>query len=230
MGKRILLVEDESSLSEVISDNLESEGYSVTVAANGKDALKIFKGGRFDLVLLDVMLPELDGFRVCESIRLTDRETPILILSAKGEGADRVQGLKLGADDYLSKPFNLEELLLRVEKLMARAGEKKVYSTTDVFSFGGNKAWFGQFRAQNFKGQEISLTKKEAGLLKLLTDHPGEVVSREMILETVWGYDVYPSTRTIDNFILSFRKIFEKDPKNPLHFLSVRGVGYRFEK
>jgi two-component system, OmpR family, alkaline phosphatase synthesis response regulator PhoP len=228
MAKRILLVEDEKHLSETIKLNLELEDYAVSVAEDGRKALEIFKEQHFDLVVLDIMIPQLDGIAVCETIRLTNKETPILFLSAKSAAEDRVLGLKKGGDDYLTKPFNLEELLIRVQKLIDRGDGNTVASTSgDLFIFGNNKINFQSYEATGVDGDFI-LTKKEALLLKLLIDNSNEVVSREKILKVVWGYTVYPSTRTIDNFILSFRKYFEKDPHNPAHFKSIRGVGYKF--
>ncbi|MCB0640723.1 MAG: response regulator transcription factor, partial [Phaeodactylibacter sp.] len=181
---------------------------------------------RPDLILLDVMLPEIDGFQICEQIRLTNQDVPIIMLTAKDGAIDRVQGLKRGADDYLTKPFNLEELLLRVQNLIKRTS-KAPSNMPEVYHFGNNKINFATYEAQGNPGT-FQLTKKEAMLLKLLIDRKDEVVSRQQILQSVWGYDVYPSTRTIDNFILSFRKYYEEDPKNPTYFLSIRGVGYKF--
>lgn len=229
MKYRILLVEDEQALAETIKLNLELEGYAVQIARDGKSALKHFKGERFNLIILDVMLPEMDGFTVCESIRLENPEIPILFLTAKNSSTDRIQGLKIGADDYLTKPFNLEELLLRVQNLLKRS-VKSNGSDSNLVSFriGDDTVNFSRLEVERSNGENIRLTKKEAMLLKLLIDRRNEVVSREHILETVWGYDIYPSTRTIDNFIVSFRKYFEKDPSNPRYFQSVRGVGYKF--
>ena len=225
----ILLVEDEENLQEALKLNLELEGYEVTCVGDGATALKKVKEAYFDLVLLDVMLPELDGFDVSEHIRLNNIETPILMLSARSGSADRVTGLKKGADDYLTKPFNLEELLLRVEKLIDKNKKLSDRSTVnDVLTLGGNTIDFKSQKATNFQGQEIQLSKKEIMLLRLMMEYKNEVVSREKILQAVWGYQVFPTTRTIDNFILNFRKYFEKDPKNPVHFLSIRSVGYRF--
>ena len=223
---RILLVEDEENIKDVVKLNLEMEGYEVVTSDNGKDAIKYFKEQHFDLLLLDVMLPEIDGFQICEQVRLTNMEVPILLLTAKDTAPDRIMGLKKGADDYLTKPFVLEELLLRVGKLIKRTS-KSSENTLETYEFGKNKVNFMTFEAQGNKG-EFMLTKKEAMLLKLLIDRKNEVVSRQQILQSVWGYDVYPSTRTIDNFILSFRKYFEQEPKSPQHFLSIRGVGYKF--
>lgn len=225
----ILLVEDEENLQEALKLNLELEGYEVTCVGDGATALKKVKEAYFDLVLLDVMLPELDGFDVSEHIRLNNIETPILMLSARSGSADRVTGLKKGADDYLTKPFNLEELLLRVEKLIDKNKKLSDRSTVnELLTFGGNAIDFKSQKATNFQGQEIQLSKKEIMLLRLMMEYKNEVVSREKILQAVWGYQVFPTTRTIDNFILNFRKYFEKDPKNPVHFLSIRSVGYRF--
>ena len=226
MSKRILLVEDETNIRNLVKMNLELEGYEVIATGEGKQAVKFFQGQHFDLLILDVMLPEVSGFQICEQVRLTNMEVPIIFLTAKDTAADRIAGLKKGADDYLTKPFNLEELLLRVQKLIQRT-EKNPEESREEFEFGNNKVNFRTFEASR-QGEDFVLTKKEAMLLKLLTDRQNEVVSRQQILQSVWGYDVYPSTRTIDNFILSFRKYFEKDPKNPQFFLSIRGVGYKF--
>jgi two-component system alkaline phosphatase synthesis response regulator PhoP len=225
----ILLVEDEENLQEALKLNLELEGYEVSCVGDGSAALKKIKEEYFDLILLDVMLPEIDGFDVSETIRLQNIDTPILMLSARSTSADRVTGLKKGADDYLTKPFNLEELLLRVEKLIEK--NKKLSdrsNVNEVIHFGGNTINFKSQKAVNLHGEEVELSKKEIMLLKLMIEYKNEVVSREKILQVVWGYQVFPTTRTIDNFILNFRKYFEKDPKNPKHFHSVRGVGYRF--
>jgi two-component system, OmpR family, alkaline phosphatase synthesis response regulator PhoP len=227
---RILLVEDEPSLCEALKLNLELEGYIVTTADTGTKAVTLFNEAYFNLVILDIMLPELDGLAVCESIRLKNDVIPILFLSAKSTPADRVLGLKKGGDDYLIKPFNLEELLLRVDKLLSKSNKiNKKEPVHESYSFGDNNIDFHGYRATTYTGEHVTLTKKEVLLLKLLIENKGEVVTREHILQAAWGYDVYPNTRTIDNFILNFRKYFEKDTKEPLHFHSVRGVGYRFE-
>jgi two-component system alkaline phosphatase synthesis response regulator PhoP len=223
---RILLVEDEESIRDTVKLNLELENYEVVTTGNGREAIKFFHEQHFDLLLLDVMLPEIDGFQICEQVRLTNMEVPIIFLTAKDAAPDRITGLKMGADDYLTKPFNLEELLLRVSNLIKRSS-KSPENTPEIYSFGENKINFRTYEAKTNSG-ELNLTKKEAMLLKLLIDRKNEVVSRQQILQSVWGYDVYPSTRTIDNFILSFRKYFEKDPRNPVFFHSVRGVGYKF--
>lgn len=229
MIQRILLVEDEETLQEAIKLNLELEGYEVELADNGVEALKKAQAQRFNLIILDVMMPELDGFAVCEKIRVTDSKTPILFLTAKDTSQDKVKGLKIGADDYLTKPFNLEELLLRVKVLVKHSfrGTREEIDS-QMYSFAGNEVNFVTFNAKNWEGKEHNLTKKEIALLKLLIDKRDTVVSRQQILQFVWGYDVYPTTRTIDNFIHSFRKLFERDISHPKHFHSVRGVGYKF--
>lgn len=225
----VLLVEDEENLHDALKLNLELEGYEITSAYDGHEALKKIEEEYFDLIIMDVMLPGVDGISVTEHIRLQNNEVPILILSAKNTSADRVAGLKKGADDYLTKPFNLEELLLRVHKLIEK--NKKMQekdSVGDTYTFGRNTI---DFRAQEImtrKGERIQISKKESMLLKLLIENKNDVVPREKILQSVWGYNVYPTTRTIDNFILNFRKYFEEDSRNPQYFHSVRGVGYKY--
>jgi two-component system, OmpR family, alkaline phosphatase synthesis response regulator PhoP len=223
---RILLVEDEEQIRKIIQLNLEMENYEVISTDNGRKALELAESQHFDLMILDVMLPEVDGFQICAQVRLRNTKVGIIIVSAKDTSIDRITGLKMGADDYLTKPFNLEELLLRVSNLLKRSTEEAA-KDMESYSFDGYTINFTTYEAITNIGQ-IQLTKKEVLLLKLLIDRQNEVVSRQQILQTVWGYDVYPSTRTIDNFILSFRKYFEKDPREPVYFHSVRGVGYKF--
>jgi two-component system alkaline phosphatase synthesis response regulator PhoP len=225
----ILLVEDEENLHEALKLNLELEGYQVSSAWDGTEALRVLEQEHFELIILDIMLPEMDGITVAENIRIRNLEIPILMLSARNSSADRVLGLKKGADDYLTKPFNLEELLLRVSKLIEK--NQKLQDRTllnDQFRFGSNHIDFKAQQATGADGHTIELSKKETMLLKLLIENKNEVVTRERILNIVWGYQVYPTTRTIDNFILGFRKYFESDSRNPRYFQSVRGVGYKF--
>ncbi len=226
----ILLVEDEEALRETLKLNLELEQYEITTAATGPAALKQVKNEFFDLIILDIMLPDMDGLAVCESIRMQHNDVPILFLSARNTGADRVAGLKKGGDDYLTKPFNLEELLLRVDKLITKSKKMRTPgAVADLYEFGqGSRIDFAAHEAVDKTGTRVELSKKEAALLRLLVEHRGEVVSREHILQVVWGYNVYPTTRTIDNFILNFRKYFEPDSRQPRHFHSVRGIGYKF--
>ena len=225
----VLLVEDEENLHEALKLNLELEGYEITSAFDGAQAMQKIEEEYFDLIIMDVMLPGVDGISITENIRLQNNDVPILILSAKNTSADRVLGLKKGADDYLTKPFNLEELLLRVQKLIDK--NKKMQekdSVGDTYTFGKNLIDFKAQEATTKNGERVQISKKEAMLLKLLIENKNEVVPREKILQSVWGYNVYPTTRTIDNFILSFRKYFEEDSRNPQYFHSVRGVGYKY--
>ncbi|MEC8627293.1 MAG: response regulator transcription factor [Bacteroidota bacterium] len=229
MDIRILLAEDEKNLRDTITLNLELEGYEVVSVADGKMALKMFDEQRFNVVILDIMMPEFNGIEVCRKIRLTNSDTPILFLTAKGTTEDKLNGFKAGGDDYITKPFNLDEFLARI-RVLVKFSLRQLHQDSGLssYSFGPNHVDFKTFKATGHSGQEIKLTKKEALLLKLLLDRKNQVVSRQQILQYVWGYDVYPSTRTIDNFILSFRKYFESDPKNPQYIQSIRGVGYKF--
>ncbi len=227
MNSRILLVEDEENLLKTIRLNLQLEGYEVICAIDGASAVRIFESGGFDLIILDVMLPLLDGFMVCELIRKKDKDIPVLFLTAKSTGEDKIRGLRIGGDDYMTKPFNLEEFLLRVEILLRRSSKKEKSVLLDEFSFGKNNINFITFVAIGVNGT-ISLSKRELELLKLLIERKGEVVSRDEILEKLWGNDAFPTSRAIDNYILSFRKYFEINVRSPIHFFSIRGVGYKF--
>ena len=225
--KRILLVEDEENLHLAIKLNLELENYNVTSVYNGKNAILKFRDGRYDLIILDVMLPEINGFDICESIRLENSKIPILFLTSKSSNEDKIKGLKI-ADDYLTKPFNLKELLLRVRNLIERSQDREFRSENEVFSMAGCIIDFNSFTVENKDGEQYTLTHKQLKLLKLFIEKKNQVISRQEILEKVWGYDVYPSSRTMDNFILLFRKIFEKEKPSSTHFKSIRGVGYKF--
>lgn len=228
-SKHILLVEDEEHLLKTIQLNLELDGYIVSTASSGTEALKEFRKFDYKLIILDVMLPEMNGYDVCEEIRKENTKIPILFLTAKGSSEDKIHGLKLGADDYLTKPFNLEELLLRVQILIRRSsGNELVTKINEIINFGNNQVNFVTYEIIGTNNLQIEITKKEIALLKLLIERTGEVVSREEILDIIWGTDVYPSSRTIDNYILAFRKYFEENPKEPKHFHSIRGVGYKF--
>lgn len=225
--KRILLVEDEENLHFAIKLNLEMEGFNVISIFNGKNAVSKFKEGRFDLIILDVMLPEMNGFDICEAIRLENSKVPILFLTAKSSNDDKIKGLKM-ADDYLTKPFNLKELLLRVKNLLKRSDQIALESDVSTILIAGCSVDFNSFEIVDENNKKLSLTHKQIKLLKLFVDKQNEVISRQEILEKIWGYDVYPSSRTIDNFILMFRKIFEKNLPPSTHFKSIRGVGYKF--
>ena len=224
---RVLLVEDEEALRITLKLNFELEGYVVTVASSGPEGLERMRGAHFDLVVMDVMLPGLDGYTVAETLRLEGNNTPVLFLTARTAPADRIRGLRVG-DDHLGKPFELEELLLRVKKLLQRNGQTGPEPVVTHYSFSGNTIDFVSYSAKGKDGQERSLSQREMMLLRLLVERAGEVVSREEILQKVWGYNVFPTTRTVDNFIVAFRKYFEEDPRAPKHFHSIRGVGYKF--
>ncbi|HSH66071.1 MAG TPA: response regulator transcription factor [Bacteroidia bacterium] len=227
--KKILLVEDEEHLLKTMLLNLELEGYEVKTAIDGIDALKKFRSTSFDLIILDVMLPELNGFDVCEEIRKENTRLPILFLTAKGTSSDKVKGLKLGADDYLTKPFNLEELLLRIQILLKRyVPAENTSKKIERYRFSDNEINFITYEIKGINGLQTEITKREIALLKLLIERKGEVISREKILDEVWGAEAFPSSRTIDNYIVAFRKYFEKNQKSPQHFHSIRGVGYKF--
>jgi two-component system alkaline phosphatase synthesis response regulator PhoP len=228
---RILVVEDDPHLAAGVVENLRAEGYDVHAAVDGRKALDWLNEEQCGLVVLDVMLPEIDGFTVCRTMREQGNSTPVLFLTARGDPADRVRGLEAGGDDYLAKPFHLREFLLRVRAILRRWDWYRSASATAagaVLRFAGNEVDFRAFRGTSWNGLSQELTEKEAMILKVLAEHPGEIVSREDLLERVWGYDVFPSTRTVDNFILRLRKRFERDPANPRHFLTVWGVGYKF--
>ena len=220
-------MEDEESLRLTLKLNLELEGYDVTLATTGTDALERMRGARFDLVIMDVMLPGMDGFTVVETVRLEGNTTLVVFLTARTAPADRIRGLRAG-DDHLGKPFELEELLLRVANAMRRREVGGGARVAERCSFGGNEVDFNSYEAICHDGQQRQLTQREAMLLRLLVEREGQVVSREEILQKVWGYDVFPTTRTVDNFIVAFRKYFEHDPRAPKHFHALRGVGYKF--
>ena len=222
----ILIVDDEQHLAAGIRENLEAEGYQTDVAHDGQAGLERIRGKHFDLIVLDVMMPNMDGLELCAQIRSEGRQTPVLFLTVKGDAADRVRGFEAGGDDYLAKPFHLRELLLRVAAILRRSSWYQ--SSTATLEFGGNTVDFKTYEARAWDGSEHALTHKEAMILKALSERGGEIVTREEILDRVWGYEVFPSTRTIDNFIVRLRKRFERNPERPAHFHTVRGVGYRF--
>ena len=224
---RILLVEDEEALRQTLKLNFELEGYKVTTAVTGPEALEKMRGAHFDLVVMDVMLPGMDGLAVVETIRKEGNETPVLFLTARKAAADRIRGLRTG-DDHLGKPFELEELLLRVAKLIQRSSDGTVSPLRSSYDFGGNHIDFNSYEVLGHDGVRRTLSQREMMLLRLLVEREGEVVSREEILRKVWGYNVFPTTRTVDNFIVGFRKYFEPDPRSPKYFHSIRGVGYKF--
>lgn len=232
-GKRILIIEDEAHIAEGLKLNLSLQGHAVHIAADGVSGLQAWKQWRPDLVVLDIMLPGIDGIGVLQHIRLEDERIPILILSAKGEPQDRIQGLAHGSDDYLAKPFNLEEFLLRVDRLLTRdgwnrQGDEFETELPPTFTFGDNTIDFATGMARCRTGS-VQLTEQEIRLLKLFIAHRGKNLSRADILQIGWGYTGGLTTRTVDNFVVRLRKYFEENPKKPVYFKSVRGVGYRFD-
>jgi len=228
MASRILIIEDEKHLAEALAHNLKFEGYETTVVGDGEAALDRLAAEESDLLVLDVMLPGISGFEVCERLREMGNRVPVLFLTARNTDADRLQGLRHGGDDYMTKPFLLEELVLRIKGILRR---QEWYQTPvadrGVFRFGDSEVNFRTFKAKG-PGGEIQLTEKECMLMKLLVERQGQVVSRELILEKVWGYTYGSSSRTIDNFIVRLRRYFEPNPRRPRYLHSVRGVGYRF--
>ena len=225
-ANRVLVVEDDSSLQKMLVINLKAEGYHVVAVDDGVDALEVVRSQRIDAVILDVMLPVMDGFQVCSILRVEGYKMPILFLTAKNSGPERLEGLLLGADDYLGKPFSVNELLLRLARLIEQSKRSSDYGAVgvaldvDVFKIGKGEVRFDQYSIVTHNGLTKKISKREIMLLRLLISKKGEVVSREEILETIWGYSVYPNTRTIDNYLLSFRKYFEPNPKSPLYFNS----------
>jgi two-component system alkaline phosphatase synthesis response regulator PhoP len=224
-GRRVLVVEDEPSLQLTLVDRLESEGYATTVAADGDAALAAASAGAFDLVLLDVALPRRDGFEVCRELRAQGSAVPILMLTARSQIVDRVVGLKLGADDYLTKPFDMAELLARMEALLRRSAGSLVH---------GDKVAIGDLRLDwkaaevSRDGRPIELSALELRLLRFLVEHRGEVLSRERLLDEVWGYEANVYSRTVDVHVASLRQKIERNPKQPELILTVHGMGYKF--
>ena len=221
---KILIVEDEPHMRLGLKDNLEFESYEVQMAENGRNALEILNQTSFDLILLDVMMPELSGFDVCKQARKKGITTPIIFLTAKGEEIDKVLGLELGADDYIVKPFSLRELLARVKAVLRRTSsnspqESKITIGNLVFDFQHYEAFEGE--------SPVKLSHKEFEIVHHLWEHKNEIVSREQLLKQVWGYEAQPTTRTVDNFILKLRQKMEANPNEPKFILTVHGIGYK---
>ena len=224
---RLLVIEDEAPMRTALVETLKAEGYRVIAAEDGPSGLELACTEPFDLVLLDVMMPGLDGFALCRELRRRERLFPVLMLTAKGQVDDRVEGLDSGADDYLVKPFSLRELLARVRALLRRSERKEAVG--DILMIGVATVHLER-RTLERSGATHPLSAKEAGMLRLLATHAGETVSREKFLDVIWGYHAYPSTRTVDNFIAALRGKLEEDPAHPRHLITVRGSGYRLEK
>ncbi|MCP4751691.1 MAG: response regulator transcription factor [Proteobacteria bacterium] len=235
--KRILLVEDDEHIAEGLKLNLTIQGYEVRIALDGSAGLREWKSWQPDLIVLDLMLPVIDGVSVLRNIRLEDERIPILVLSAKGASGDKVECFSYGVDDYLQKPFNLDEFLLRVERLLTRvswnresadAGADSVSFPVGIYDFGKNRIDFSTSIAHCNNGK-VSLTEQEVKLLKLFISNRGKPLSRKKLLEIGWGYTGNTETRTVDNFIVRLRKYFEDNPKQPEYFKSIRSVGYMFD-
>jgi two-component system alkaline phosphatase synthesis response regulator PhoP len=225
-GKRsILLVEDEQNLASLIQLNLELEDLHVTHVDSGSKAIKIFQDKAFDLVILDVMLPEITGFEVCKMIKKNNPQIPVLFLTAKGTSQDKITGLSIGADDYMVKPFELKELLLRIQILLRRYPKS---SNEFILEFRGFHINFSTYEIKTPEGKPINLSLREIQFLRFLFENKNRVISRKEILEKIWSKNENPSSRTIDNFVMEFRKIFEDNPKEPKFFHSIRGIGYKF--
>ena len=231
---RILVAEDDRNILMGLVDTLESEGYAVTSATNGDEALRLLKTSAFDLVLLDVMMPGKSGYDVCRIIRRTDEHMPVVMLTAKGEEIDKVVGFELGADDYITKPFGVRELLARIAAVLRRSHrslskEGVPKKGPDRFRFGDAEVDALQYRI-NKQGKTFSLSSRELDLLKCLYAHPNEVLTRERLLNDVWGIDYGGTTRTLDQHVAKLRKKVETDPTRPKFITTVHGVGYRYEK
>jgi DNA-binding response OmpR family regulator len=221
---RILIVDDEPEMLRGLEDNLQFEGYQTVTAGDGKKGLALALSEAPDLIQLDVMMPGMSGWDLCRELRRRGLDVPVIMLTARGEEVDRVLGLELGADDYVTKPFSLRELMARIRAVLRRPGPRQKF---EEFAFGSVRV---HLRArQAFKGgHEVRLTRKEFDLLRYLVEHPGEVITRDRLLDEVWGYERFPTTRTVDTHILRLRQKFEDDPERPAHILTAHGQGYRF--
>ena len=221
----ILVIEDDPAILRGLADNLRYESYEVLTAPDGETGYKLLAGKKPDLVILDLMLPRMSGYEVCRKARAEGIAIPILMLTARGEEADRVLGLDLGADDYVSKPFSIRELLARVRAILRRAQPSRC--APDELRFAGVEVDFRSYEARK-DGQPLEMTPKEFQVLRLLASRAGEVVTRDELLNEVWGYENYPTTRTVDNHIATLRAKVEPDAANPRYLRTVHGVGYKF--
>lgn len=226
--KTLLVVEDDIHLADGLMTSLESEGYRVVHLADGADVLKELERGLFDMTLMDIMLPGMDGLTICKKIRAAGYTLPILFITARDQADQKIEGLLAGGDDYITKPFDTGELLARIQGIFRRQAWLSSGDVAgDTYEFSGRKINFSTFEAAGPEGA-VKLGRKECMIMKYLVERRGEVVSRDDLLDAIWGYNVYPTNRTIDNFIVRLRKIFEDDPRNPVFFETIRGVGYRF--
>jgi len=226
---KILLVEDEETLAVGLEFNLIEEGYLVEWAKDGREAVSLFESDNFDMIILDIMLPYIDGFEIAEIVRKANPQMPILMLTARTSKGDMVKGLELGADDYITKPFHLKELLLRVKGMLKRkAWYQQTTSDEPIYNFGRNDINFENLKCK-CSNTELKLTPQEAMVLKYLINNKGKIVSRKELLEKVWHLNPDIETRTVDIFISRLRNYFEEDPSSPVYIKSVRGAGYIFE-
>lgn len=225
MNRRILLIEDEPGLVLTLTDRLEGEGFQVESCADGETGLERASAGGWDLIILDLMLPRKSGLDVCRKLRQAGVETPILMLTARSQVVDKVVGLQLGADDYLTKPFDMMELLARVEALLRRAAKGPV-ATASTYGFGSVRVDFRSAEVTR-DGRPVALSAREFQLLRYLIEHRGQVISRDELLKEVWGYQALPSTRTVDVHMAWLRQKLEANPKHPEYILTLRGLGYK---
>jgi len=223
---KILIVEDERDMAEGLKDNFEFDGHEVALAADGESGMEMALSPEFHLILLDVMLPKKSGLDICRDLRARGVKTPIIMLTARGQEIDKVLGLELGADDYITKPFSVRELLARVKAVLRRSPAGAV-SATESVQIGCLEINFAHYTARDQQG-EVEMTHKEFEIVKYLYEHAGQTISRDQLLEDVWGYDAAPTSRTIDNHILKLRKKIETDPDHPRHILTVHGIGYKY--
>jgi DNA-binding response OmpR family regulator len=221
-----LIIEDDVSILRGLKDNLSFEGYQVMASADGNEGLRLALENSIDLLLLDIMLPGINGYDICRRLKKEKPEVPIIMITARGTEVDKVAGLDLGADDYMTKPFSIPELLARTRAVLRRT--KTGLKDIESYSFGDVLLDFKKFKAMVAE-KEVKLSSREFALMKYLIQHEGEVIHRHDLLDKVWGYEVTPTTRTVDNYILELRKKFERDPANPQHIISIRGAGYKFE-
>lgn len=222
---RILVIEDEPEMQRGLRDNLEFEGYDVTIVGDGKKGLETILERKFDMIVLDVMLPGMSGFDVCKKVRAEGIGIPIIMLTAKGDEVDKVLGLEFGADDYITKPFSLREFLARVKAVLRRSPEDR-RSPAAPMTIGQLTVDFSGYTAEK-KGKPVSMSSKEFDILRYLWKHQQEVISRDDLLKDVWGYDETITSRTVDNFIVKLRKLIEKDPSKPKHIITIHGTGYK---
>lgn len=225
---RILIVEDEPTIAAVLADNLVAEGYDPTIVADGEAALASWQENEPALVILDVMLPNINGYEVCHKMRMLGFETPVLYLSAKGELEDRLAGLEAGGDDYLPKPFDLTEFLLRVQALLKRRTWVPTTPPTTKYRFGPFTVDYGAMTIQEGNASPQPVGEKELAMFRVFAERPGQAISRNEILDAVWGDNQFPSSRTVDNFVVRLRKIFNDNPQRPTYFHTVWGIGYKF--